>query len=50
MAVGLSSFQAGGITLESFCLLKNQHTQRKLILRIGLMGKCQNVPKFDFQR
>ena len=43
---GLWSFQTGGTKLERF-LPKNQHTY--WILRIGLMGRCQKVPKFDFQ-
>ena len=45
----LSSFQAGYTKLERF-LPKNQHSQRNnWILKIGLMGRCQNLPKFDFQ-
>jgi hypothetical protein len=48
---GLSSFQEGDTTLERF-LPKNQHTRIKGncgILRIGGMGRCQKVSKFDFQ-
>ena len=37
----------GGKKLERF-LLKNQHTQRKL-WNFENWGRCQKVPKFDFQ-
>ena len=37
---GLWSFQMGGTKLERF-LPKNQHTQRQLLKRIGLMERCQ---------
>ena len=46
---GLSSFKAGYIKLERF-LPKNQHTKWNYwSLIIGVMGRCQTVPKFDFQ-
>ena len=40
MAIRVMEFSNGGTKLERF-LPKN--------LRIGLMGRCQKVPKFDFQ-
>ena len=42
MAVRIVEFSNGGRKLKRF-LPKNQHTQRKLILRIGLMGRCQKL-------
>ena len=45
---GLWSFQTGSKKFEIF-LPKIQHTQRKLLnFKIGLLGRCQKVPKFDF--
>ena len=39
----------GGTKLERF-LPKNQHTQRKLLnFENWVNGRCQKVPKFDFQ-
>ena len=45
---GLSTFQGRGTKLERF-LPKNQHILRKLLNRIGVVGRCQKVPTFDFQ-
>ena len=47
---GLWSFQTGGTKSERF-LPRNQHTQRKLSnFENWVMGRCQKVPKFAFQR
>ena len=45
----LWSFQAGGTKLKAICLTINRLKGNYWILRIGLMGRCQKVPKFDFQ-
>ena len=44
----LSSFQAGGTKSEDFCLTIDIHKGNYWILRIGVMGRCQKVPKSIF--
>ena len=47
MVTQVAEFSSGGTKLEKN-LPNNQHTQRKLlILGIGVVGRCQKVPKFD---
>ena len=46
---GLWSFQTGGTKLERF-LLKNQHTQKKLLNCENWVNReVSKVPEFDFQ-
>ena len=47
MAIWVVEFSNGGTKLEIF--LPKNSTYSKEILRIGLMGRCHKVPKFDFQ-
>ena len=46
MAIWVVEFSNGGTKLDRF-LPKNQHYY--WILRIGLMGRCKKMPKFEFQ-
>ena len=51
MVIRIVEFASGGTEFERF-LPKNQHRYSEgndWILRIELMGRCQKVPKFDFQ-
>ena len=34
---------------KDFCLITHTPKENYWILRIGVMGRCQKVPKFDFQ-
>ena len=51
MAIWVVKFsREGGIqNWKDFCLKINTPKGNYWILRIGIMGRCQKVPKFDFQ-
>ena len=46
---GCRVFKRGTQNWKDFCLKINIQKRNYWILRIGLMGKCQKVPTFDFQ-
>ena len=46
---GCQVFKQGVQKWKDFCLKINIPKGSYWILRIGVMGKCQKVPKFDFQ-
>ena len=45
----MAVFKRGMQNSKDFCLRINILKGNYWILRIGLMGRCQKVPKFDFQ-
>ena len=47
--MGCQVFNRGVKNWKDFCLKINIPKGNYLILRIGVMGRCQKVPKFDFQ-
>ena len=52
MVMRVVKFSSGGRKLERF-LTNNQHTQRQILNfenSVYAVGRCQKVPKFDFQR
>ena len=50
MAIRVAEFSNGGDRIRKiFCLRINILKGNYWILRIGLMGRCQKVPKLDFQ-
>ena len=46
---GCRVFKRGVHNWEDFCLKINIPKGNYWILRIGVMGRCQKMPKFDFQ-
>ena len=50
MVIRVVEFSIGGVeNWKDFCLKINIPKENYWILRIGVMGSCQKVPKFDFQ-
>ena len=51
MAVQVVEFSSGGVqNQKGFCLTINIHKGKYWILRIGVMGRCQKVPKFSMSK
>ena len=49
MVIRVVEFLAGGTKMERFLPKINILKGKYWILRIGVMGRCQKEPKFDFQ-
>ena len=49
MVVWVVEFSSGGYKIRKFCLKINLPKANYWILRIRVVGRCQKVPKFNFQ-